>query len=117
MGEKLRDKILSTDDSYYEDHYVDRWDVTVRVSTITGKQRSILYQKAQDKKGELDWPTFQGLLLAQCLREPETNERVFEDGDADKLMDKNSVAIGPLINVAMRVNGLTKEDFGDAEKN
>ena len=117
MGENLRDRILAIDDSHYEDHSVEKWGLTVRLRTITGKQRSMLYQKAQNANGELDWPIFQGLLLVSCLCDPKTDKLIFTDKDADKLMNKNAIAVGPLINKAMELNGLTARNFEEAEKN
>lgn len=112
----LKKKILSAQDLKSEIKEVPEWDVRVEVRAITAKQRSELYRRCM-RGEELDWSKYEPMLLTMCLYDPETGDKIFDEKDGPKLMDKSAGAVGPLVNVAFRLNGMARESFEEAEKN
>ena len=114
----LREKILQAQDIEKEQVYIEQWDATIEVRTMTGGQRAKAMQEAVDPKtGEVNigeiYPT---ILIASCF-DPETNEQIFTEADRDELNGKNGAALEKLAQVAMTLSGLTGQSMEDIEKN
>jgi hypothetical protein len=77
--------------------------------------RSQIFADAKSKSGELDTRKAEGLLLANCVRDPDTSEPVIPNWQE---WDEIPAAVtGPLISQLMKLNGMDNEDLGKQEKN
>lgn len=110
----LRDKILSAKDLETQIVPVPQWGVTVEVRGMSGRQRSIFLKDIMDKKGNVDTLKLYPSLIIASTFDPETGERVFEDGDFDAIAEKSGGALEVVAQVAMKLSGL---DAAVAEKN
>jgi len=116
MG-NLKDKIRAAEDVKSEKVFVPEWDVTVEVRTMKALDRARLLKSCVDAKGNVIGEKFQsGLIIASCF-DPETGEKVFEEGDFDLLMGKAAGPVEYLAGVAMGISGLNRESMTAAEKN
>jgi hypothetical protein len=114
----LRDRILKADDLAKKEMEIPEWDVKINVCSMNGKQRSILLQKAKEGDAEgKDLVDFYSKILAMTIRDPETNELVFTEEDYDELMEKNVGVIERIVEVALKLNGLSNDSIKEAEKN
>lgn len=119
----LRDIILAAEDLPHEDVEVPEWKgVTVRVQGLTGTERDAfeargVHLQQTQKDTEKRLRDFRSRLLAKCLVDPESGERLFGDGDVAKLGGKSATVIVRLFRVAQRVSGMTDDAVDDAEGN
>lgn len=111
----LFDDIVEADDLDYEDVTVPEWKGrTVRIQSMTGTDRDAYDAKSvalknQGKDVELRLQDFRSKLVAKCMLDPETGERVFSDKQVHKLGRKNSRVIDRLHAIAHRLSGMSKE--------
>lgn len=132
----LKDLILNSQDIAHQDVYVDEWGVTVRVMGFTDEQVGAWRAKTQalhmkQRRGqemdvEVEMRHRRAELLVHCLRDPETNQRIFSDGDAKRLATKHAGVMEGLQNLAEDLSGLNKnykeqvqeaeEDFSEGQK-
>jgi hypothetical protein len=61
-------------------------------------------------------PLYGPKLLAKCLVD-ETGGRIFEDGDAEALGRLPTAVLGPLVDVAQRLNGFSPAQLKETVKN
>ena len=96
---------------------IDIWDCQIEIRTMSAKQRADILEKVMDKDGKINSNKLTPhMIIASCF-DPETGERVFSDEDSEWLMDKSSGPIEKIMSIAMKMSGLTKDAFEDAEKN
>lgn len=132
----LKDLILNSQDIAHQDVYVEEWGVTVRVMGFTDEQVGAWRAKTQalhmkQRRGqemdvEVEMRHRRAELLVHCLRDPETNQRIFADGDAKRLATKHAGVMEGLQNLAEDLSGLNKnykeqvqeaeEDFSEGQK-
>lgn len=121
--QSIREKIQAADDVTYKDVEVPEWDVTVRIFSMNGKERSEFLapfasndpenESEEDLRLRLEAMTPH--LLVQTVYDPEGGEhpqlayRVFRDGDQDWLVTKNSGVTERLGAVALKLSGLDKD--------
>jgi hypothetical protein len=114
----LKDKIKAAQDIQKELVTILDWDnVQIEVRTISARQRSKLFSTATDKQGNILHDKFHAAMLVASCYDPETTEKLFDDGDVSWLMDKAAGPLEVLVNVAMRLSGLNKEVMKEQEKN
>lgn len=131
----LKEQILNSQDLAEQDVHVEEWGVTVRVRGFTDEQRgswqaksmalNMKQRRGQDADVELVMSHRRAELLVQCLRDPETNARIFADGDAKRLAQKHAGVVGGLFELAEELSGLNKnykqqvveaeEDFSEGQ--
>lgn len=87
IREKIRSKTLGADKHFRSE--IVKWDdIEVELRQPSNKARRNLLQKAKDESGNIDpleflvWATIEGTFV------PGTNEKVFDDGDYDALMEQ-----------------------------
>ena len=114
-GEFLtRDQILKSDDLKYEDHDVPEWGGKVRVRELTAFDRE-RFEKRVGAAGNNPAGISKSLgdlrasLVASCLRNPQTNERLFADADVKALNEKSSLVISRLFTICTRISGISQE--------
>lgn len=115
-----RDQILAADDLDYEDVYVERWKLTVRVKAMSASEYDS-FQKSVvtiDKKGNptQDIANKRAKLLARCLCDKD-GKRLFTEADIEALGRKSAIPLDQLIEAASRVNRMTAESVEELRKN
>lgn len=106
--------ILNAEDFRYEDVECPEWGGTVRVRSLSGGQRSVITQRAQDKATE---DLEELLVVMGCV--DETGNRIFTNKDIDKLKKKSNTPISRISKKIMKLSGIGNagEMVEDAKKN
>lgn len=116
-----RDEFLTADDlpltpvklpGVYGD---DAW---FYIRTMTGTERAeVERQHFADGDTPKDDPgKFRSTLLILCVVDKD-GKQIFKKEDADKLLSKACTGIEAMVDVALRLNGFTKDDVDQIEKN
>jgi hypothetical protein len=109
----IRDKILSADDLTSELVDVPEWDVKIEVRSPTAKVRShmisLAMRKDEDGDSTIDLESVYPQFLISCCFDPETGEKVFEDGDQDVINAKSSAPVERVAKACLRVAGLSDD--------
>lgn len=120
MSESLRDRLRreANEQPPYKEEHVPEWDTTVRVHVMTGKERDAWELACMDETAESNFnrENMTARLLVYTVRDM-VGRRIFEDNDVDWLGNTNSVPQRRLFPIAMRLNGLTKDDVEAITKN
>lgn len=104
-----RDQIVATSDIKTE--YVDvlEWGGTVALRELTGAERDTFEAqmvKVVGGKREADMANLRAKLVAACLVDGETGDRLFDDKTVHQLGNKSAAALDRLFRVAQRMNGM-----------
>ena len=112
------DDVRNLDDYRFEVVVVPEWRRRFRVGSMTAKQRGAYDARmANSRKGKGGVPAdFREWIVAHCVHD-ESRNRLFGDGDVAMLGKRSVAALEKLFEVACRLNGLSKEDAEEAEKN
>jgi hypothetical protein len=106
----LRDHIKNVADDSYEDIVVSEWKgAVVRITSMSGTERSSLLEMATEESGRLNLVTLYPELIIRTARHPETGEALFTKDDASWLNDKSGRALEQLAQAALRRAGLDRE--------
>lgn len=129
MASSLRTKSLNAKDIKTKAVPVPMWDCTFEIRGLTGAQRADLVELATvkdtvtDDKGNVEETSRVDsrilnplLIIASCF-DPETGEKVYEDGDAQALEQKSAEALDILTTEVLKLNGMTKDETKALEKN
>jgi hypothetical protein len=118
---KLKDMILAIEDREYRDVEVPRWNLVVRLQTLSGAERDRFeasLQKDVGKRQVRNLENIRARLLSLTLVDPENNERMFDSPeDVKALGGKSAAALSMLFDVACEMNGITDADVKELEKN
>lgn len=106
------DQILAADDLPTEDVDVPEWKGTVRIRTLSGKERdafeaSIVQQKGRSTKANLE--NLRARLVAKCAI-GEDGKRLFSDSAAVALGTKSAAALERVYEAARKLNRMSEED-------
>lgn len=107
---KLRQKILATNDIKRDRVHVDAWDCEVEVRGLSGEQRARLIKLVRDEDGKTDETAFAVAAVIESAYDPETGERVFNVADRDELMAKSIGALGKVATRILQLSGLVQDD-------
>lgn len=110
-----REQILSVQDSKIETVEVPEWGGSVCVRAMSAKERDgweIRYATDFANKNR----SVRGSLCAVVICD-ENGNRLFTEQDIPVLEQKSAAALDRLFDVAMRMNGLRKQDVDELEKN
>ena len=112
--------ILGIDDLHIETVYVPEWNGSVRVRTLTAKERDDFEQSLLEKRGrgknqtrEMTFLNMRSKLVVKCLMHPTENSRLFRDDQAEQLGRKSGAAVDRLYDVAARLAGISEEDVDE----
>lgn len=103
-----REAILSAQDMVREEVAVPEWGGTVWVKALTAAEADANLS-AQLASGKRDLSTYHAETAAACLCD-ETGKTLFTLADVAALGRKSAKALGRVVAVAQRLNGLTRED-------
>src|SRR5262245_42675456 len=114
QGFLSKEQILKSDDLKHEDVEVPEWGGKVRVRELTACDRE-RFERGVSAAGNnpvgisKQLGDLRASLVASCLRDPNTNERLFGDSDVAKLNEKSSLVISRLFTICTRLSGISQE--------
>lgn len=118
----LKDRIKAADDRPFHDEDVSEWGVKLRIRGLTGTQRDHfeaelveIRNSGRDVGARLE--NFRSKLLVLCLYDPETDERVFTDGEVAVVGAKSGLVVQRLFKLAQRLSGMDEAAVERAEGN
>lgn len=114
-----KDQILAVDDTQYEDVPVPEWGGTVRVKSLTGKERDGLEASlivGKGKNSNVNLNNLRAKLVARTIVD-EDGKHIFSDEDITALGAKSAAALNRAYEVAQRLSGITQEDVEELTKN
>jgi|SRR5215472_9525365 len=107
----MKDYILSIDDLPRRPVLIPEWEMTVYVRTLTARERDRFEgQQARDPYADVR------ARLAVMAMVDDEGRPVFDESDIPALSAKSSRALDRIFAVAVRLNGITKEDLEDIKK-
>lgn len=112
MAFLTKDQILDAEDRKTEDVEVPEWGGTVRVISLSARERDAFEQscvKFKGKKREENLDNIRARLSALTMVDV-NNERLFTDAEAEALGRKSAAALDRVFMAAQRLNGMTDED-------
>ena len=115
--DSLKERIKHSQDIRKEILNIEEWDVDVEIRTMSGAGRAKVLSSAIKKDGTMDFEKMYSELLLNCVFEPDTDNRVFDNSDLSWLMTKSSKPIEQIVTKAMELSGLTGEAAAVIEKN
>lgn len=108
-----REQILSTDDSNTELVDVPQWGGSVRVRSLTGRERDRLEASMIGKNGKADatrgLANFRARLVAASVID-DNAAPMFTEADIDALAGRSAAALDTIAQAAMRLSGLSESD-------
>ena len=111
----LKEKILESVDLPLEKIEVPEWGTTVYLRGMTSAERDAWEMSIYESKGiKMDNIRARLVSLALC---DENGDRLFSDGEAEKLGKKNAKVITKLFEIAQRLSGIGQKDVEELSKN
>lgn len=121
---ELRNQILTAADIKVEKVHVPEWGLSVYVKQMNGKERSdfeansILKDAKGNMTGNTDVSNFRARLFVNTVcGDPEGKTLLFSEADVPAISAKSAKALDRISKVAMRLNGISKEDEETIAKN
>ena len=116
-----KEAILAAKDLKTEDVEVPEWGGWVKVGTMTGSQRDLfeknMFIENEDGSQERNMHNFRATLCCMTIRN-EQGKQMFKDKvDIENLGEKSGSALQRVFMVALRLNGMSKQDVDDLTKN
>lgn len=116
MKTLTREKILQASDIKTEKVNVPQWEGAVNVRTMTGTERDIFEQALLDSREKNTIANIRARLCALVVVDDE-GKHLFTEEDITELGKKSSAALDIIFTVAQRMNGISKGDIKELEKN
>jgi hypothetical protein len=115
MGDYLTspEAILAFDDVQIHDEPVPEWGGTVRLRSLSGRDRDLFDASIRERHGGELVATFDNItakLVARSIIDPDTGERVFSDEQIAKLGEKNAAVLNRLYDIAARLSGMRGQE-------
>lgn len=112
-----KDQILQANDLPKEVVPVPEWGGEVIVRTMTGSERDAYESSIMNgPSGEKDFTNIRAKLCSKVLVD-ESGNLLFADADIISIGKKSAKALDRIFDVAVRLNGLSRKDIKDLEKN
>lgn len=106
----IREAVQAADDTQSEPVVVPEWNgVSIEVRGMSGLDRAAYVTAivaARESEDPADYARVQAELIIATSHDPEDGSKVFQDGDADWLINKSGAALERLSAAAMRTSGL-----------
>lgn len=116
MAMKLREQILQANDLKSENVTVKEWGVTIQVREMSAGDRERMLKQHSEYTKKGDNTAAVCSVIEQVSFDPETGERIFEDGDTEKLAEKCESALLAIYRAAMKISGISlADDDGEPE--
>jgi len=104
-----REQILAADDLRHIEVDVPEWGGSVRIRTMTARERQKYQGMVADAKGKMPG-NFVEQYVSVCAVDAE-NKPLFTSDDLAKLGDKSAVALTRVFEAAIELNAATKESM------
>ena len=111
-----KQEILDSEDMKNTLLEVPEWGGSVYIKAFTIRQKEIFERGVTDKKGNRKNVNVAALLCQMTIVDEEGN-LLFSDDDISDLKRKSAMAMTRVFDEAARLNGFTKEDVEELEKN
>jgi hypothetical protein len=114
-----RAAILGASDLAHSDVYVPQWKGTVRIRTLTARERDAFEASLTAEKeagNRVDFDNIRARLVALCAIGTD-GTRLFTAGDIEALGEKNGGAVDLLFDAARKLAGMTASDVKELEGN
>lgn len=108
-----RDDILNTDDLEKREVEVPRWNGSVYVRELTGRERDAFENEiltGDPNDPDVNTENLRARLLVRTLCD-EDGERLFGDDEMDELAGKSGAVLSQLFEEAQDLNGMTADDM------
>lgn len=114
MGYLSADAILGADDRAWEDVEVPEWGGTVRVRELSGTERDKFEGGFVGKNGkDVKYEEFRARLAGLSMVD-EAGKRLFRtDAEVKRLGEKSAAALQRVVDVAVRLSGLSEDDVAE----
>ncbi len=113
----LKDLILSADDLGHELVFVPEWNVKIEMRGLSGKQRADMKHKITDDKGLIDDSRLYREIAINCIYDPETGQKVFDEKDGESIIVKSGNVLERLSRIALTLSGMIEGSLKDTETN
>lgn len=110
------EEILALDDAHKQAVKVPEWGTEILVYSMTAVERADIEKRWANKKAQTDPAKFRQEILEKCLKKDDGSPFGTPEQIAS-LMTKNAGAVERLVEVAFEINGFTKKDVQELEKN
>jgi hypothetical protein len=110
-----KEQILSADDLKIEELEIPEWGGTVNIKTMTGTERDA-FEQSVIENGKTDMFNIRAKFCSYVVVDTE-GKRLFSETDISALGKKSGKALGRIFDKGQKLNGLSKEDFEELEKN
>jgi hypothetical protein len=115
LRQSIRDRIVAARPYSSENLYIEAWDVTVEVRSLTlGVRNDMMTSVINEETGKAETERLYPELIIRSTYDPETGERVFSDDDQATLNGVDAGAADKIAKVALRLSGMT-DDAKDTE--
>jgi hypothetical protein len=114
----IRDRIKNADDGSSTTITIPEWDdVTVKVVSMSAGQRAQIFEAMQANDGNMPLELFWRVSLISCVLDPDTDEPVFSNDDAEWLLaEKSADVIQRISEVCLQVSGMSDDAVDTAGK-
>lgn len=114
-------EILDVKDIPTHDEYVPEWKGWVHIVGLDGKEAARFSKRlmriVNGKPIAQGMDNFMAKLLAETIRHPQTNERMFTEEQIGALGEKSARVLKRLFEIAANLSGMSEEAKEEAEKN
>lgn len=109
-----KEQIQAAKDRHNKDVEIEEWGGTVRLRTLTGREREEYenFLQARRKGKMINLMGAKCELLLRCIIN-EDGKPMFDRADLAWMNEKSAKATGLLFDVAMSMNGLSREDIDE----
>lgn len=111
-----KEQILKAKDLKEETVNVPEWGGSVKVRSLTGRERDEFERDVFNDGDKSTWENFRAKLVALTIVD-EKGERIFTSSDVHALGNKSALALDKIFSVSQRLSGLRKEDVEEMTKN
>lgn len=119
-----REAILGAEDMDYEDVYISTrgWEGYIRVKSLSAAERDKFENSITEREGigrNVKIKTKDNIrarLVALSVVDPESNKRMFSEGDVNALGQKSAQALDKIFEAASRLSGISEQDIDELEK-
>jgi hypothetical protein len=110
-----KEQILKADDIKTEIVNVPEWSGEVCIKMMTGFERD-KFEQSVIHDGNTDLANIRAKFCSIVIVD-ESGKRIFNDADVIELGRKSGKALSRVFDAAQKLNGMTKDDFEELEKN
>jgi len=116
MKTLTKNDILHAKDIQVEELEIPEWNGKVHIRTLSGKERDKFESDCRDSEGNMILGDFRARFACLVLSN-EDGEPIFSSHDVHQLTKRSAKALDRILDVGMRLNGMSSQDMEAAIKN